>query len=100
MIKTYIVDIDGTICSQMCSETYHLAEPFLDRIKKINNLFNQGHTVIYWTARGQNSGIDFTELTAKQLKEWGCLFTELRMNKPSYDIWIDDKAKWVFEEEV
>jgi hypothetical protein len=28
----------------------------------------------------------------KQLKKWGVKHTELRMNKPSYDFWIDDKA--------
>jgi len=27
----------------------------------------------------------------KQLKEWGCKFHELKMGKPAYDLFIDDK---------
>jgi len=42
------------------------------------------------------TGVDYSELTALQLEKWGCLFSELRMSKPSYDIWIDDKAEWIF----
>ena len=31
----------------------------------------------------------------KQLKEWGCKYTSLRVgDKPHYDVWIDDKAVW------
>jgi len=39
-----------------------------------------------------NSKKDYTELTKTQLLEWNCKYTELKMNKPSYDIFIDDKA--------
>lgn len=90
-MKTYIVDIDNTICRTNGSD-YHNSEPFTERINRINELYNQGHRIIYWTARGGNSGIDWTELTRQQLSGWGCLFHEIRMRKPVYDIWIDDKA--------
>jgi len=43
-------------------------------------------------ARGSGSGIDWTELTKQQLDSWGCKYHEVRLGKPSYDIWIDDKA--------
>jgi hypothetical protein len=34
-----------------------------------------------------------TELTQKQLKDWGCKYTELIMNKkPDYDLYICDKS--------
>jgi hypothetical protein len=91
----YIVDIDGTICNHI--EDYHDAIPIKDRIEKINKLFEDGHTIIYWTARGMSRGIDYTALTYRQLLDWGCKFSELRMCKPSYDVWIDDKANWIFE---
>jgi hypothetical protein len=71
---------------------YDLSDPFPQRIDKINKLYDQGHTIIYWTARGSGSGINWTELTTKQLNDWGCKFHEVRLGKPSYDIWIDDKA--------
>lgn len=87
----YIVDIDNTICLSKDSD-YANSVPLVDRIKKINNLYDDGHSVVYWTARGGNSGIDWTDKTHSQLAEWGCKYHELRMNKPVYDVWVDDKA--------
>lgn len=77
---------------------YEEAEPYYRRIHKINRLHDLGHEVIYWTARGMATGIDYKELTEKQLASWGCRFSELRMSKPSYDMWIDDKAEWIFDD--
>jgi len=91
----YIVDIDNTICSNKNSD-YHNSIPYMDRIAKINHLYDSGHTIIYWTARGGSTGINWSEVTASQLKEWGCKYHELKMNKPSYDVWVDDKADWIF----
>lgn len=87
----YIVDIDNTICVSKNSD-YTLSEPMHDRIKIINQLYSQGHYIVYWTARGSNSGKDWSELTKQQLQNWGCLHHELHMGKPAYDVWIDDKA--------
>lgn len=87
----YVVDIDNTICHTIGSD-YANSRPYHTRIEKINKLFDEGNTIIYWTARGMASNKDHSELTKKQLQDWGCKFTELRMQKPSYDVWIDDKA--------
>lgn len=87
----YMVDIDNTICKSENSD-YANSVPHFDRIRKINKLHDGGHVVIYWTARGMTSGIDWTDLTHSQLSAWGCRFSELRMQKPAYDVWIDDKA--------
>jgi len=90
-MKTYIVDIDNTICKTQGND-YVTSTPCPDRIEKINSLYDQGNTIIYWTARGGTSGLDWTELTNRQLVSWGCKYHEIRMRKPSYDVWIDDKA--------
>jgi uncharacterized HAD superfamily protein len=90
-MKTFIIDIDGTICTDSRGR-YELARPMASRIQYFNELYKNGNKIIYWTARGGNSGKDWTELTKKQLEEWGVEYTELKMNKPSYDFWIDDKA--------
>lgn len=93
--KTYIVDVDHTICDTPCEDGRHIyqdAKPKTQRIAEINSLYKQGHTVIYWTARGSSSGENHYVLTKQQLENWGALHTELRMGKPSYDVWIDDKA--------
>lgn len=87
----YIVDIDGTILEGKPGE-YPTSKPLPGRIEKINALYDQGHTIIYWTARGATSGIDWTYFTKTQLDLLGCKYTELRMHKPHYDIWVDDKA--------
>lgn len=87
----YIVDIDGTICSNTYGD-YPNAKPFSDRIKHFNSLYDTGHEIHYWTARGANSGIDWSELTIAQLQKWDAKYTSVKLEKPSYDVWIDDKA--------
>ena len=86
-----MVDIDNTICISNGSD-YANSKPIIERIEKINELYKQGHKIIYWTARGGNSGIDWTDKTHSQLAAWGCRYDEIRMGKPVYDIWVDDKA--------
>ena len=97
MSKTYVIDIDGTICDN--DGNYEISIPKLDRIAKINALYDKGHTIKYFTARGMgryNSRIlahrEFYDLTYNQLKSWGCKFHELILGKPSGDIYIDDKG--------
>jgi len=91
------VDIDNTICKTSGSN-YINSKPIITNINKINKLYKNGNTIIYWTARGQNSGTDWTELTNKQLSEWGCLFHKIICNeKPRYDLLICDKTKRIEE---
>ena len=72
----YIVDIDNTICYNQNSD-YENSKPDFDRIGKLNKLFDQGNELHYWTARGGNSGKDWTELTKQQLDEWGVKHTSV-----------------------
>lgn len=96
----YVVDIDGTICSTVTDGNYQNSKPFYDRIEKINQLYDEGHVIKYFTARGmgryQDSGMmahkEFYDLTYEQLKSWGCKFQYLIMGKPAGDIYIDDKG--------
>jgi hypothetical protein len=85
------VDIDETICISPPSRDYSLATPIQKRINKINELYDNGDTIVYWTARGTGSGIDWREVTEKQFSEWGVKFHKLRLGKPVYDLFIDDK---------
>ena len=94
---TIYVDIDNTICKTNGSD-YMNAVPIHDNIIKINKLFQEGHLIIYWTARGGNSGKDWEELTKKQLIEWNCQYHRLDCKtKPSYDLLICDKTKRIEE---
>ena len=85
------VDIDETICKTPESRDYSLAVPMKDRIKTINNLYDEGTVIVYWTARGTGSGIDWREVTEKQFEEWGVKYHDLKFGKPTYDLFIDDK---------
>ena len=92
MSKTYVIDIDGTICDWQAGRDYTLAEPFPEKIKVINKLYDEGNTIVYWTARGSRKQINWRELTAKQLDTWGAKYHELRVDKPFYDLFIEDKS--------
>jgi len=87
---TYYVDIDGTICHTE-GNNYTKSRPWPDKIAKVNELFDQGHRITYWTSRGNSSGKDWREFTKRQLISWGCKFDEILTEKPSYDFIIDDK---------
>lgn len=90
-MKIY-VDIDDTICYYKDDKKdYSKALPYYERINKVNKLYDEGNTIIYWTARGTMTGVNWFKITLDQLNKWGCKYTELRMNKPSYDLFIDDK---------
>ena len=92
----YVIDIDNTICHTVGSDYSH-SQPIRQRISLVNQLYSNGHHITYWTARGSNSGQDWSRLTAQQLEDWGCRYHELRMGKPAYDVWVDDKAQWIFD---
>jgi|TARA_R100000084_G_C4545218_1_gene97473 dTDP-glucose 4,6-dehydratase len=85
------VDIDETICESPEDRNYSLAVPIEENIEKINALYEAGHTIVYWTARGSGSGIDWRETTEDQFKLWGVKHHELKLGKPVYDLFIDDK---------
>lgn len=87
----YYVDVDGTICSNTQGK-YEQTTPWFDRIEKINQLYDEGHTIIYWTARGATTGIDWTDLTKEQLKKWGAKHHDVLLNKPHFDVYICDKS--------
>ena len=90
------VDIDGTICETEGSD-YINAKPRSEQIYKINKLYDKGNTIIYWTARGTVTQIDWLDLTKEQLDDWGCRYHDVRVGKPQYDLWIDDKSKRIEE---
>ncbi len=96
---TYVFDIDGTICNSSNSD-YDNASPVYSRIEAINALYDEGHTIIFQTARGMGRSSNsiayantaFYEMTKSQLESWGVKFHGLFLGKPSGDVYIDDKG--------
>jgi hypothetical protein len=98
-LKNVFIDIDETIAwypplrsGLPASVKYYYAKPIKSRIEKVNKWYDRGHKITYWTARGTGSGIDWTDVTEEQLDRWGCKYHELRMGKPVFDVFFDDKA--------
>ena len=94
----YVVDLDGTLCETFSNPDghgmkYYEATPYTDRIKVVNKLWEEGHTIIVETARGCGSKINHYENTFNQLRSWGLKFTTLRTGvKFGADYFIDDKG--------
>ena len=100
---TYVIDIDGTICTkqnELLGGDYTGTKPLVNRINKINSLYEEGHEIIYMTARGMGRNKNnpqaaiqgFYAFTVEQLKSWGCKYHQLFLGKPAADFYIDDKG--------
>jgi len=101
MKKIIYVDVDGCICTTSydnknfkdIESSYINVEPYLDRLERINGLFEEGLHIVYWTARGCKSGLDMTDITKNQLQRWGAKYSELQVGtKPHFDMYICDKS--------
>ena len=90
-LRTYCFDIDGTLCTNT-EGNYDTAEPFVERIQKVNKLYAENHTIVLFTARGSTTGIDWRDLTAGQMEKWGVRYHSLLLGKPFADVFIDDKG--------
>jgi len=104
--KTIAFDLDNVICfrpseyEHLGPEKYLHCKPYVEMIELINSLYDDGHKIIIYTARGmsQFSG-NIVEIYSKlynqtndQLKSWGVKYHQLVMGKIHYDVLIDDKA--------
>ena len=97
--KELAFDIDGVICSSK-TNNYRESKPNVNAIKRINDLYKNGHKIIIFTARymgrTNNNKDEAIKLgysqTEDQLKSWGLKYHELIFGKPSFDLLIDDKA--------
>ena len=95
----YVIDIDGTLCTNENGQ-YNFAKPYTERICKINELYDAGHTIILFTARGmgrtdnnRNEAYElFYNFTLEQISKWNVKFHKLILGKPAGDVYIDDKG--------
>jgi len=69
MAQTFIIDIDGTLCTSPQLEDgsfdYPNAEPITAVINRVNEMYDAGHTVVLSTARGMRT----YEGNVKKIKE-------------------------------
>ena len=102
-VKNYLIDIDGTITEDVPNEEPErmvTCEPWLDAKEIINNWYNEGHIITFFTSRTE----DTREVNLAWLNKHGFKYQGLLMNKPrggNYH-WIDNhivratrfKTKW------
>jgi dTDP-glucose 4,6-dehydratase len=87
----YAFDIDNTLVKTNGSD-YENSVPIQHRIDRLNRLFDEGHTIYLFTARGMASGRDLYKFTVNQMREFGIKHHQLIMGKPDVDVFVDDKA--------
>jgi len=96
-MSIFCFDLDGTLCSIVKNDKghkqYNLAIPMQDRIAIVNKLYDEGHIIKIDTARGAETGIDWTKFTENQLEMWGVKHHLLRVGKKMHaNTYIDDKS--------
>lgn len=90
-IKNYLIDIDGTITEDVPNEEPErmgTCKPFPDALEVLNNWYDQGHIICFFTSRTEAH----REVTEKWLNEHGFKYHSLLMGKPrggNYH-WIDN----------
>lgn len=89
---TYCFDLDETLCKTNSTD-YANSTQIKERIVFVNQLFEMGHYIKIFTARGSETGIDWSKTTKEQLLDWGLQYHELIFGKPAADFYIDDKAQ-------
>jgi uncharacterized HAD superfamily protein len=85
------IDIDGTIADTSRGYTptgYILAEPMKGAQEAIAKLLDEGHEVIYYTARREQD----RTITVMWLKKNNFPACPLEMEKLIADVYIDDRA--------
>ena len=67
------IDIDDTICYYLDNKLdYHKAIPDYDKIKIVNELYDSGNYIVFWSSRGVKTKIDWYNLTKKTVRRMGC----------------------------
>lgn len=89
--KRFVFDIDGVIAQLSKELDYNSVGPREEMVQVINRLYDLGHTIILFTARGYVTGIDWSRTTEEQLKRWNVKYHELHFGKPNADYYVDDK---------
>jgi len=88
MSKTYVFDLDGSLCEERKTFEKALAKPHQNVIDIANKLYDDGHTIIVYTARSWGE----YKITEHWLKNNGVKYNLLMCGKVIYDHWIDDRA--------
>ncbi|MBF0454387.1 MAG: NAD-dependent epimerase/dehydratase family protein [Magnetococcales bacterium] len=88
---TFVCDIDGVVARLTAGNDYAQSTPNTEMIQTINALYDAGHHIIMFTARGTMTGMDWEAVTRDQFKRWGLRYHTLKFGKPAGDYYVDDR---------
>lgn len=88
--KVFCFDLDGVIFGLVPDLDYTKAPALVHTVDLVNHLYRSGHYIKLYTARGSATGIDWRDVTERQLADCGLLYHELHFGKPAADYYIDD----------
>jgi hypothetical protein len=80
------VDLDGLLCKSCSSDKYPNAEPIVENINKVNVLYDLGHRIIIYTARGWY----LYDITSEWLGRKQVKYNQLVMGKLYAHAYLDD----------
>jgi CMP-N,N'-diacetyllegionaminic acid synthase len=89
--RTFAFDMDGVLATLVPDNNYLESQPYSPAIAVANRLHDAGNRIVVYTARGSQTGRDWTETTREQLLRWGVRHDELRFGKPAADYYVDDR---------
>ena len=97
--KILCFDIDNTLCITRNND-YKSSKPIKKNISLVKKLHSKNYYIKIFTSRFMGRSNEKTKLakkkgyefTKKQLKNWNLKYDELIFGKPSYDLFIDDRA--------
>jgi hypothetical protein len=90
-LKNYLIDIDGTITEDVPNEQperMSIVEPFEGSVETINEWYNEGHVITFFTSRTDEHEL----VTKKWIEKWNFKYHNIIFNKPrggNYH-WIDN----------
>jgi CMP-N-acetylneuraminic acid synthetase len=90
--RVICVDIDGVLATIVPSDRYEQAEPIQSAIASVNKLYDAGHEIVLFTARGSATCLDWRAVTERQMQLWNVRYHRLLFGKPAADIYVDDRA--------
>ena len=90
--KKIVIDVDGVVATIVKGLDYSEAKPIKKNIHLINDLKKSGMKIVFFTARGSETGINWKSITKDQFKKWGVLYDQLIIGKPAADLYIDGKG--------
>jgi CMP-N,N'-diacetyllegionaminic acid synthase len=87
-----VCDLDGVVFSRVVDGDYSTAFPIMPMVSSLIGLLNDGLTIVFHSARGSATGIDWYSHTRSHLDKLGFSMCPLFLGKPHAHFYLDDRS--------